>query len=399
MPQGGLSIFGAGLQLQPVSPGVVNVGNFNLGGVGIARTFDTRTAATVAQENSYFGSQKSFGVADSQGSCAFGFQQKIGGAAGFTPQFVATFGSGAQVYGTGGIAIGNSAVAGVDRGNVNQNNPHIAIGRNTVATGDSGDFSAFGNTAVGSASTAVGLRACSFGWSVQMNGAGNADVILIGTNISGAAGGVVDCLVIRSGAAVRNLTAAADSHSIQIGEPTQTVVRIGPYTIDRGLAAVGFTMTGSVTVANTAAETSIVGTVAGSTSIPANRLVAGSTIRIRARGTIASTGTPTIRFRLKIGANTFCDTLATALPVLAGTHGWTLDADVTVRSAGAGGGALGNMFTFVSVAAQPDLDTTNTATTPIDTTNANAVDLTIQWGTANPANTATCTNMTMEILG
>jgi hypothetical protein len=231
MPQGGLQIFGAGLQLQQTSPGVVNVGNFNLGGVGIARSFDTRTAATAGGENSYFGSLRTFGVADSQGSAGFGGSQKLGNPAGFTPQFATLMGSSASVFCDKGTALGNAANAGVDRGNVAQSNPHTTVGYAATATGDAADFTTFANTCMGSQSAAIGRRVYAFGYLVQVSSTGQTDVIAIGSNIGVSAAGLTNTLVIRSGAATKTLIPAVDNNSILIGEATQPRVIIGPYTI------------------------------------------------------------------------------------------------------------------------------------------------------------------------
>src|SRR5574340_37865 len=164
MPVGGLSIFGAGLQLQQVTPGVVNVGNANINGTMIAGSFDTRNAPTVSQENFFAGSQKTFGTALTQGTTAVGFFQKIGPGGGYTPQFATLLGNTANVFCNQGTALGNGATAGVSRGQVGQANPHTAIGYSSSATLDSGDFtSTIANTATGAKANAVGRRCYAFG--------------------------------------------------------------------------------------------------------------------------------------------------------------------------------------------------------------------------------------------
>jgi hypothetical protein len=107
--------------------------------------------------------------------------------------------------------------------------------------------------------------------------------------------------------------------------------------------------------------------------------------------------TPTLRVKVKIGGTIYLDTTAIALTALAGTHGWALDATITVRTVGAGGTALGNGQMYISVGAFIDLDTLNTVPVAIDTTIANTVDVTFQWGTANAANTETTTNLQIEV--
>lgn len=400
MPSGGLQIFGSGLRLQAVSPGVKDQGNANINGVMIATSFDTRNAGTVGSENTYVGSQKTFGLANSQGTVAIGHFQKIGGPAGYTPQFATAVGSSANVYCEVGTAIGNGATAGVDRGNVGQANSHTAIGYSAQATGEAADFANFSNTCTGASSTASGRRIYCYGASNQTGGTGHQDVVLIGSLITtGGANNLTNAIVIRSGAASKVLVPATDSNSIIIGEPTQTRVIIGPYTITNGIAVVGFLGTQNVTVGNTVAETSILGAGTGTLVIPANRLTVGSTIRLRIRGIIGDTLTPTMRVRAKLNATTFIDTGAIALTALVGTHGFCYDAEITVRTNGAGGTAIGNHIMMVSSTAAPDLDSINTVTTAIDTTIAQTLGLTVQWGTANALNTLTQTHVTMEILG
>lgn len=400
MPSGGLQIFGSGLRLQAVTPGVKDQGNANINGVMIATSFDTRNAATVGSENTYLGSQKTFGLTASQGTVAVGNFQKIGGPGGYTPQFATVLGSSSNVYCEVGTAIGNAATAGVDRGNVGQSNSHTAVGYSTVASGDPADFANFSNTCVGSSSSANGRRTHTFGASIQTGGTGHQDVILIGTNIStSGANNLTNCLIVRSASSTKVIVPATDSNSIIIGEPTQTRVLIGPYTITSGIAAVGFLGTANATVANTVAETTIFGAGVGTLTIPAGRLTVGSTIRLRIRGVIGDTGTPTLQVRFKLNATTFIDTGATALTTLIGTHGFEYTAEMTVRTAGAGGTAIGNHILMVSSTLAPDLDSINTATTAIDTTIAQVLNVTVQWGTANALNTITQTNVTMEILG
>lgn len=402
MPNGGQIGSGSGLRLQSSTPGAVDTGNANLSGKLIVGALATENAPSlgVPGSNLIVGRNYIDGVDAAQQLTVFGNNCSNGAAGDYSPQFSTIIGFGSSVFCQNGIAIGYSATAGVSRGNVAQSNSHLAIGSSTGARGEAADFANFGNTAVGSACGVMARRGYVFGNNnVATGGTGQSDLILIGSNISVTGNNLVNCIVIRSAAAGKNLTAAVDSNSIIIGEPSQTRVVIGPYTITNGIAAVGALQIGNVTIANTAAETTAIGALVGSNLIPAGRLTAGSTIRIRARGIMVDTGAPTLRIRVKVGANTYCDTGAVALAAIAGTHGWIFEADVTVRTPGSPGTAIGNANFQVSVAFPPDLDTTNTATTAIDTAIANTVDLTFQWGTADPANTITVTHYTMEILG
>lgn len=402
MPSGGLQIFGSGLRLQPNTPGVVDTGNANISGRMITGGITTENLPSVGVpgSNLVVGRNYTDGIAAGQQITVCGNNCTVGNAGDTTPHFATVFGFGSSVYSDGGLAIGYGARAGLSRGNLGQSNKHVAIGNSVSASGEAADFNSFSNVVVGAVSGFTGRRGTVIGELCQATGGtGQSDLILFGSNISVPGNNLINCLVIRSGSTTKTLTAAADSNSIQIGEPSQTRVLIGPYTITNGIAAVGAMQIAGVTIANTAVETTGIGTLVGSNIIPAGRLTAGSTIRIRARGIMADTGAPTLRIRIKVGANTFCDTGAVALAFLSGTHGWMLEADITVRTVGSPGTAIGNSSVAVSVIAPPDLDTINTATTALDTAIANTVDLTFQWGTADPANTLTVTHYTMEILG
>lgn len=298
----------------------------------------------------------------------------------------------------GGVCIGGWAENGTSGAYPSASNYGTVVGYGAKAW--SGWGATAGDTVVGANSktgvtrnSAVPANASTIlGFQCVSSGAGKN--ILIGGKTSTA---FANSILI-----INNLNGASyngtQDNQIKIGDATHTKVEIGPFDLSNPTAGY-FSQTASVTVANTIAEKTIVGAGRGSMVIPAARLMVGTTIRIRARGIIADTLTPTLRLRIKIGATTFCDTGAIALTALTGTHGWVIDADITVRTAGAGGTALGQAIMNVNSGPFIDMDTTNTVAGALDTTNPQTADVTVEWGTANAANTLTATNLTLELIG
>lgn len=152
-------------------------------------------------------------------------------------------------------------------------------------------------------------------------------------------------------------------------------------------------------IANT--ETQVLGI-----SIPANFMVAGTSFRIRAVGriTTGATGGSSI-FRCRIGPTTLTGNIPATLTVVntnSVTAGpLTIDIDVTVRSAGAGGTCIGQVVamaqTAVPIAFNPkDTISAISATVVVDTTVANIVELTYISG--NAGSTLTFETVTLEIV-
>jgi hypothetical protein len=134
----------------------------------------------------------------------------------------------------------------------------------------------------------------------------------------------------------------------------------------------------STAVANTLTETSF----STSFSIAANTLTAGRVLRLIAGGQYSTTGTPTIRLRLKIGGNIVYDTGAKTLTTVT-ANAWSVSADMTIRD------SVANYVAYGTGAIQPaiQLDPTQKAAT-LTLSASNLVEVTCQWGTAALANTA-----------
>lgn len=161
-----------------------------------------------------------------------------------------------------------------------------------------------------------------------------------------------------------------------------------------------FCQTASATVSNTTTETTVVSSGSGSTNIQANFMQAGKKFRVKGSGYYSNTVTPTLRMRVKIGTVTVLDSTAFTTSLGAANNQWDLEGVITCRSVGASGTVIGQgtvSFNTSGTTAQI-VQMVNTSTATVDTTIANTVDLTVQWGTASASNTITCTDFTVEAM-
>lgn len=167
------------------------------------------------------------------------------------------------------------------------------------------------------------------------------------------------------------------------------------------LEGVIYLATADKTVASTASETSIIGTGIGTLTLPANFFTVGKTVRVRVRGKIANTGTPTMQVKAKLGSTSVYDSTAVTMTTITGTTYFNIEFDLTCRTVGASGTvqAQGAMVYQTSTSALVGIASPSTAATTIDTTASNALDVTVQWGTSSASNTITATNTTVEVLG
>lgn len=399
MPSGGqIPAPPPGLKLQGTTPGTPDVGNADITGAMIAHEFNTRLIPNnLIFAPGLYGDYVCFGrdFTNARDPANIGGQSvHIGSIMTEGQPLWAGVGRNVSIgwknfaYKDYGVCIGQSATTG---------RPDAAPQDGCIAIGNQAAAQEANNITIGQNATnnAVrGLLICSTGPNANING---TDVIAIGQVISGNR---TNFLFIRSAAGTYFPT-AADDNSILIGNPAQTKVTIGPYSITSGFSAPSFLQTVNVTVGNTLLETSLIGAGSGSVSIPANRLGIGSTVRVKARGFITDTLTPTLQFRLKLASSgTYIDLGAFALPAITGTQGWVFEGEITVRTTGGAGTAIGQGSLSIGGAA-PSVYTAsiNNAAQAIATNLILAMDLTVQWGTANVLNTITCTNLSMEFVG
>lgn len=156
------------------------------------------------------------------------------------------------------------------------------------------------------------------------------------------------------------------------------------------------TQTGDQTIANTAVESGLTGTLVGSSTVRSAYFRAGLTIRTHIRGFLSNTGTPTIRLKQKLGSIIVFDTGAITMSSVASSTEFEFFITTTIRTTGASGTARSQGYfrygnTIVSGPAQ-------TADVTVDTTADRIISPSVQWGTANALNTITVTNMVHELL-
>lgn len=157
------------------------------------------------------------------------------------------------------------------------------------------------------------------------------------------------------------------------------------------------TQTSSVTVANTTTETSLIGTLFGTNTLPADFFVAGRTIRITARGYHSSTANPNINVRMKLGSTTICST-GNVASGNGSNNGFLIDCELVCRTTGGSGAFIGQGNYEELHNSGAKIGMVSTATSSINTAASQVADVTVQWGTANAGNTFTCTNLTIEVL-
>lgn len=155
-------------------------------------------------------------------------------------------------------------------------------------------------------------------------------------------------------------------------------------------------------VANTTTETSLFTNATASDgaarTITSAQAKAGMGFRLRIEGTIGTTGTPTIRFRITLGAVAVCDSTAFATT---NNSAGTFFIDVTLHcgAVGASGNVRAHMqgeLTAGQSGAQTPVFFRATNSTAVDFTADRLIDVSAQWGTANAANTILMTRATIE---
>lgn len=157
-----------------------------------------------------------------------------------------------------------------------------------------------------------------------------------------------------------------------------------------------FVGTVAVTIANTAAETTLLGSGVGSLTPPAGSIAAGYSMRIKACGTWSSLGVAagTITINLYGNGTLIATTGAVTVPLSLSNDYWEVEAVVTVDSTAATG-VVWTQGRFFSEAATAGLSSlfgmTNTTYAGKAVLNG-AFNLTATWSTASASNVIVCTN-------
>lgn len=150
-----------------------------------------------------------------------------------------------------------------------------------------------------------------------------------------------------------------------------------------------FSQTSSSTpVANTTAAGSLIGTGVGVLSIPANAFQVGDSFRAKFAGKLSAKNNSTLRIVVKADSVTLADTGIISMPAVTDLN-WILEIDFTIRTLGiAGVASIESAGTFLymknaSNAFEGDSFSVLNNTT-FDTTIINTLEVTAQWGSADP---------------
>lgn len=158
-----------------------------------------------------------------------------------------------------------------------------------------------------------------------------------------------------------------------------------------------FKQTATVTVASSAAETTLVGAGRGTMSLPANFFVVGRTVSIKAGGFYGTAGAgPTNAVRIKLGSTTILQSSGDALTAGIGNdREWYMDALFTCRTTGAGGTFIGQglISYWTGGSTNRPYAMQRLTTVSVSTTGALTLDITTQFGTSDAANIMNLTNL------
>lgn len=151
-----------------------------------------------------------------------------------------------------------------------------------------------------------------------------------------------------------------------------------------------YTQTESSTpIANTTVESSLIGAGVGSLLVPANGFSVGDSFHAKLIGHISCNGAATIRFKIKSGSVILADTGVVDLDASTNRH-WEINVYFTIRELGGAGTASiasGGIFSYVKNSGV-NFEGTNFSIindTTFDTTTANTLSVTAEWGSANIA--------------
>ena len=233
-------------------------------------------------------------------------------------------------------------------------------------------------------------------WLAVRNGADDQGLLLIGVNEAGTPDTSL-------GVGIPNIRSVFElNHKGRMRSYWPTIAASAPEALKSPIPRTFAIYTGFTVVANTVAETTLLGTpILGTVTLPANYLdLSGRAIRVKASGYFSDTGTPTLNIALKLGSVTLMSTGAVALSGTLANHHWEMEAIFTVSATGAAGTVFGQgLFTYDNAAhAGLAEGMVMTAAATIDMTAAQAINLTATWGAASASNTITCTNYEVEVL-
>lgn len=171
--------------------------------------------------------------------------------------------------------------------------------------------------------------------------------------------------------------------------------------VEQTMSTALFVQTATKNINTSASEVTLTNTGVGTLTLPANFFVAGKTIRVKATCFASTTGTPTIRTKIKLGSVIMLDSTAIAVGAALTNNLIDIEGIITCYTTGASGTFWSQGRSDIKPGAATGINfwqMVNTATVAVDTTASQAIDVTFQWGTSSASNTVTCTNLVVEVL-
>ena len=234
-------------------------------------------------------------------------------------------------------------------------------------------------------------------WGYQMF-AGISAAIVPGTDFAAGQGGTW---------AVRGVTSSGVATSVLsvLGGSGTITANIGDIVLRHGAITGGrkFVTSTTVSINNTTSQLSLLGTVIGSNTLPANTFKAGTVLRITAWGYYGTAASTTYAFTLQfgVGGATFSVQTAT-LPASLSGRAWYCTCTVICTSDGPSGTLNGEIGVYYkrdsSTADLAGFAQSSYGGSAVNTTSSLNVLVTGQWNTANVSNVLSCTQVICEII-
>jgi hypothetical protein len=149
-----------------------------------------------------------------------------------------------------------------------------------------------------------------------------------------------------------------------------------------------WTQTQAVTVANTAAETTVIGTGVGNLTLPANWFVAGRTLQISLNGYHSAVSNPNLQIRVKLGSTVLLDT-GSVPTANSANAGLTVSGAITCLTTGVSGTFNADGIYGESGVGAGIFGMVNTAPVTVNTTTTQTINITVQWDTASSGDSFT----------
>ena len=149
-----------------------------------------------------------------------------------------------------------------------------------------------------------------------------------------------------------------------------------------------FAQTGpSTRITNTTVESSLLDGGVGTLTVPANGFKVGDSFFAIATGHVSTINNHTLRIRIKSNGTVLADTGVMTMAATTGKH-WKLDVNFTIRAIGSAGTASiasGGSFVYTKNASNAfeGVNFSTELSTGFNTTIANTLVITAQWGQAN----------------